>query len=228
MGIFYRIPILSIIGVPAEFMGGVCDFIIGKNVGHLWFLPTLFAIMLVCFLLLPRIQNLWLDVTVMSLFVLLTILPKLISIPVPYYSSFCTNAFGFVLGYMMNKHSSIFETRWPVFVSISVLVGAIVLMRAHLPLSKEIASCALVYLTFRYMPSLDCPIIKAISKNSFGLYLFHSPLICFAFMLCPDIHPFWMLVINFGVCGIIAFLLTELVRIAHLGWVIGESNKRKR
>lgn len=234
VGLFFMIPIKAMLAVPGYILpagGGIeCflyDFLKGYNVGHLWFLPTLFAIMLICFLLLPRFQNIWIDSIVLFLFVLLAVLPKYMTLPLPYYSSFCSNAFGFVLGYMMHKHASALETRWAVFVSLVVLIGSIVLLYLHAPLSKQIAACSLVYLAFRYMPSLDCSIIKAISKNSFGLYLFHSPLIYFAFMLCPDINPLWMLVINFGVCGIIAFMLTALVRKAHLGWIIGESNMRK-
>ncbi len=194
--------------------------------GHLWFLPTLFAIMMVCFFLLPKQRNFWLDCFVMVLFIVLVKLPNFISLPVPYYVTFCANAFGFVLGYMMHKYSSVIESRKTVFVSLSILTGAFILMSCHVPLSKVIAASALVVIAFCGMPAIDTPIVRAISKNSFGLYLFHSPLIYFAFMLCPDIHPLVMLIVNFVGCGFIAFMLTELVRKAHLGWIIGEVNKK--
>ena len=229
VGVFFMIPIKASLAVPGYILpigGGIesylFDYFKGYNVGHLWFLPTLFLIMVVCFIILPRRQNIWLDGIVMSLFILVTIFPKVISIPVPYYGSFCLHAYGFVLGFMIHKYSLLLETRLVFFVSLAVLVAGVVLMLFHAPLSKEITACSLVYLVFLYMPSFDCSIIKAISKNSFGLYLFHSPLIYFAFMLCPDIHPFWMLVINLLLCGMIAFMITELVRKAGLDWIIGE------
>lgn len=230
VGVFYRIPILLMLGVPEEILskkGVLVDFITGRCVGHLWFLPTLFFIMLVFFVLLPKRRNTLLDALMLLVVVLFAELPRLISLPLPYYSFFCTNSYGFVLGYMIHKYSFLLESRRTLVVCLSVLVATIVLMVYHIPLSREVSACTLVCMVFRCMPVLESPIVKAISKNSYGLYLFHSPLICFTFMLCPNIHPFWMLVINFGVCGIIAFMLTELVRKAHLGWIIGESNMRK-
>lgn len=126
---------------------------------------------------------------------------------------------------MIHKHLLLLETRRTLFVSLAVLVTGVVFRLFHAPLSKEIVACSLVYILFRYMPSVDCSIIKAISKNSSGLYLFHSPLIYFAFMLYSDIHPLGMLLVNFLLCGMIAFMLTELVRKVRIGWVIGESKK---
>lgn len=62
-----------------------------------------------------------------------------------------------------------------------------------------------------------------INKNSFGIYLFHSPLIYITYTLIPNSNPIIILLINFGIFGTVGFILTEIFRkIKILKFAIGE------
>ena len=63
--------------------------------------------------------------------------------------------------------------------------------------------------------------IDLISNNSYGIYLFHSPLIYFTFCFLPNINPCVMIIINFLFFGIISFIISYLLGKSKLKFVIG-------
>ena len=72
------------------------------------------------------------------------------------------------------------------------------------------------------MPKRTFSIIEKIDKNSFGIYLIHSPLIYITYAYMSDMNPMSVVIMNFVIFGAIAFWITELLRKMHLGVVIGE------
>ena len=64
--------------------------------------------------------------------------------------------------------------------------------------------------------------LNEVSRRSYGIYLFHSPLIYITACLCPNINPWLMLFINFAVFGIIACLITVYISKSRLKFIIGE------
>lgn len=81
------------------------------------------------------------------------------------------------------------------------------------------AALACVYLL---VPNASNGVLRVISRDSMGLYLFHSPLLYISFTFWPNISPWLMVPINFLGFGTVAWLLTILMRRARLGFVIGE------
>lgn len=77
---------------------------------------------------------------------------------------------------------------------------------------------------YLFMPLKNPAPLYQISKSSFGLYLFHSPLIYISFSFFPDISPFLMLIINFFAFGMISYLLTLAMGKLKLSFVIGEKS----
>ncbi|MBR6949300.1 MAG: hypothetical protein IKH54_03845, partial [Bacilli bacterium] len=65
-------------------------------------------------------------------------------------------------------------------------------------------------------------IINNISNNSYGMYLFHSPLVYLTFKFLPNINPILMIIINFIVFGSISYLITYLIRKTKFKFIIGE------
>lgn len=63
---------------------------------------------------------------------------------------------------------------------------------------------------------------EMIARNSFGVYLFHSPLIYITFANLPDANPIIVVVLNLVVFGAVAYGLTELIRKTRLKVMIGE------
>ena len=65
-------------------------------------------------------------------------------------------------------------------------------------------------------------LLNNISRNSFGIYLFHSPLIYITFTFFLN-YPVWFVVLlNFVVWGGVAYFMTEQVRKTKLKILIGE------
>ena len=64
--------------------------------------------------------------------------------------------------------------------------------------------------------------INTIASHSFGIYLFHSPLIYITFSKYPNLSPFFMIFINFVLFGGLSFLLTKIIRSSKLKWIVGE------
>lgn len=65
-------------------------------------------------------------------------------------------------------------------------------------------------------------VLMVLSKNSYGIYLFHSPLIYFMYMLYPSANPIVMFTVNFIVCGFISLGLVYKLRTLGLKFIIGE------
>jgi surface polysaccharide O-acyltransferase-like enzyme len=87
---------------------------------------------------------------------------------------------------------------------------------------------AAMYLISKYtLPIVNTRIYKWISPNSFGIYLFHAMIIYmleFAFRSTP-IHPILLSAIVFAASTVLSVILTEIVRKAHLGIILGEKTK---
>lgn len=86
-------------------------------------------------------------------------------------------------------------------------------------LTLTMLALACVYLL---VPNASNGVLRVISRDSMGLYLFHSPLLYISFTFWPNISPWLMVPINFLGFGTVAWLLTILMRRARLGFVIGE------
>ena len=61
-----------------------------------------------------------------------------------------------------------------------------------------------------------------LSKNSYGIYLFHSTLIYFMYMQYPNANSIVMFTVNFIVCGFVSLGFVYLIRTLGLKFIIGE------
>lgn len=75
---------------------------------------------------------------------------------------------------------------------------------------------------FEIMPNKSCTFLEKADKNSFGVYLFHSPLVYITYSLISNASPFLVVFVNLIVFGAVAYLLAELVRKTKLKFLIGE------
>ena len=72
------------------------------------------------------------------------------------------------------------------------------------------------------MTKKTCSVVEKIDRNSFGIYLFHSPLIYITFVNIPTSHPAIVVFVNLVVFGAVAYGLTALIRKTKLKVLIGE------
>lgn len=234
-GAIWLAPIRMLIGYPG-YQGLSYPFILirmiilGGDSGHLWFLPTLFHITLASSLVLWTAKTLKAPrLGPIALFLSMAIAYHSPINMVPFQSLASSYGIWFALGYAIHGYEN-HLTRYKKTLVLALAIPTlglfalsfagweIALPRAIL-LLWTLSSVLEVFLT---APQREWRPLDIISRDSMGLYLFHSPLIYFSFTYWPNIHPVLMLIVNLFGFGGVALLLTELLRKAKMGWAIGE------
>lgn len=229
--VFYNNPIKYFLEIPG-YENPLCflrDQLLGINCAHLWYLPCLFLLMIICYPLFKWIgKSLWKHILLFLIFLCVNYFsgrfPKYYQLnEVGYYLVF------FHLGYLVNYVRMEYPEklkvlkRWYVYLILTICaitVGYIANRVTSIGFEVYLSVCVML-LFYLLMPSFNNKIINEISQQSYGLYLFHSPLIYFTAIFCPNINPWLMLLINFIGFGCIAYLLTIALRRNRLKFVIG-------
>ena len=106
-----------------------------------------------------------------------------------------------------------------------IIASSLIVINTIYPMSvilTIVIKIIFIFSIYVWIPSNKNKIINIISENSFGIYLFHSPLTYIIYTLDVNANPVIVVGINFIVCGIIASILTILLRKIKLGFMIGE------
>ncbi len=85
-----------------------------------------------------------------------------------------------------------------------------------------IVKVLLVVSLYLMMPQTTCGYAELLSSYSYGLYLFHSPLIYITYTFIPDAHPTIVVSTNLFVFGTAAFMMTGLLKKSPFRLIIGE------
>lgn len=75
---------------------------------------------------------------------------------------------------------------------------------------------------YMFVPRNDNRVSRFLSTNSFGIYLFHSPLVYITYSLIPNVNPVVVVLINFLVFGCFAIILTVLLKKTKGKILLGE------
>lgn len=228
IGAIWMIPVKLILGYPGyqadNYVTAFLKLLMNIDSGHLWFLPTLF-IMFIVFIFVKKIVGS--KSKIISLLVCLGIGCIYWFWPdfrVPYLRKFYQYAWAFLLGACMTEKVMekvllfLRKSKWiNVIIFIVCLIDTVILSRNDLV-------CAVLFIVSIYSLASDRSnaMLNKISKNSFGIYLFHSPLIYITFTFFLN-YPIWFVVLlNFVVWGGVAYFMTELVRRINFKILIGE------
>lgn len=228
----YNNPLKFLLKVPGyeNPVSSLTDQLLGVNCAHLWFLLCLFLLMLICYPLFCWAGKAsWKHGILFALFLGINYfsgrLPKYYQLnEVGYYLIF------FHLGYLVNFVRLIYkEKNQPAnkrLKQLAILVGTIIvgyLIYRVTSIGFDIyLSIIVILLFYKYIPCFNNIFINEVSKRSYGLYLFHSPLIYITAIFCPNINPWFMLFINFVCFGSIAFFITSALSKSKLKIIIGE------
>lgn len=237
VGFAYMVPIKLAVGYPGyrnkTFVDILFSFLKVNDVGHLWFLPALFLIFLISEVLLTIIGHMTRNnkASAMIYFIAAVML---------YFEGYrigfgygpLLSAFHyllwFALGYLISANwdllTETFKKRsTAIFISATAIVLLIYCSKWNTHTSIELI-CQILNIVALYgvMPVKQHTMISRLSKDSFGIYLFHSPLVYFTYTFLRNANPIIVVMINIIVFGACAWGLTELVRKAHIGIVIGE------
>lgn len=238
IGLCFLLPIRVAIGFSSYQNLGVLEIgyklLNSSDVGHLWFLPALFLIFLLAELILavaeklPGIQKypeIFLCAVAFGLYL------EGYRIGFGYAPLLGAYAYliWFSLGYLLHVWQPLVRRIYsnPVVKWVLLLLGAglygYCMMEESVRVLISLGMKGLFIINmYGAMPEKTCTVVEKIDRNSFGVYLFHSPLIYITFSNIPNAHPAIVVFVNLVVFGAAAYGLTELVRKTKLRVLIGE------
>lgn len=215
-------PIKLLLHVPGHdnYFELVKEQIVGNMNGHLWYLYTLFALFVVFAfvrLFLVRVEKGILNRNVLNIFILLFLmLCNVFSGVFGRFANVASYAIFFYVGFLMNEYSFLFvNNRKSKFLITSIIVMVIftvLLLLGILPyrVARCFIACAFLVVIYNIDFGVvnNIPCLKLISSSSFGIYLFHSPLIYITCTYWRDCSPLFVLFMNFFVFGVVAFIIS--------------------
>lgn len=226
---FYLLPIRLFIKYPhylnrSLFSILLNDLVLGKDNGHLWFLQTLFCIFVVFFIVNKIIiKFVKKEIIQLSLLFLLNIAIVFIPGKIDFFH-LRFNSFWFYIGFVLNRLQFIKKS-----VSQKILCEVIFCLTVgvsfYLPASRLIGMCIsfiLVFCIYFVIPDKSNKLLTIISENSFGIYLFHSPLVYITYTFVPNIHPVLLVLINFVFFGSLAFYLSKICGSSKFKIIVGK------
>jgi peptidoglycan/LPS O-acetylase OafA/YrhL len=204
------------------------DILLGNDMGHLWFLPCLF----VCLILLYWLRfsftpNRHSQLLLAGFFCLLSLLSgKTRFLNMQLISNICEYGIWVYLGFFIFLHYEdlrlfFHEHRPMVFVLlvlVALMVATQILVVRLLAIPCSILICILVY---ALMPNKENSVLSDISKYSFGIYLFHSPLVYITYTYLPEASPLIVLLINFVLFGLLSYFISYSVSNTKLCFLLG-------
>lgn len=221
----YMDPIKILLNVPGY---DLSLSLLGKQLvlfvdnGHLWYLPSLFLMFMATSIALWGGMKRW---VLFGMAIVCAIFfnrsPCLFSLP-----QFCLYYVYFMLGYLIcfykgkwkeNRFIGLFLCLIPLALSLFVNDGGLVKRCFCILMAFSV-----VIGFYELMPSVQNKLLARLSKDSYGIYLFHSPLIYFMYMQFPDANPLLMLGVNFFLCGSISLGVVYVIRKIGLKFIIGE------
>ncbi|KAB7789555.1 acyltransferase family protein [Bifidobacterium leontopitheci] len=197
------------------------DFLWGSDNGHLWFLPTLFLMLMLSLALVKLCgTNVRLDIAMAVCAVGLLLTRRWLGWNT-YVSQFAAYYVFFVIGFVYHRYEP--QPANTMAAAAVVLAGCVAVSWSPRSFfAATLISAVAVLAVYTLAPRRSCAPMRLISKDSMGIYLFHSPMLYISFTYWPGISPALMILINFIGFGTVALVLTELMRHARCGIVIGE------
>lgn len=200
---------------------------LGYDNGHLWFLPVLFLMLVLTDLIarfpLFECRPLLFDLSLVMIALLAVAIPS----SWPYLGQFGRNYMWFVVGVLFHRHEKwireVCTDGMKIMLVCAAGIGCLITgLGIESTMIGGIISLICILAAYLIVPNHSTEVLRKISRNSMGIYLFHSPLIYLSFNFWPNISPWLMVLINFVGFGAVAYGMTELVRRLGLGMVIGE------
>lgn len=229
IGLIYMIPIKLILNYPGyvgiRYYGAMKRFLNGGDMGHLWFLPTLFLSFIAGFWIKKFNGN---QTTVWALITLFAIALSFVSCKnepyINYLRLFLNNYWSFTFGALISCiNLQKISAQWKISIACAaLLVSAAVIFLKQTSILSFIASVLLTLTCYLFVPDSTSKYANLISKNSFGIYLLHSPLIYITFTYMLNAAPVIVFIVNFFIFGGLAFILSEFLAKTPIRYLMGQ------
>lgn len=238
IGLCFLLPIRLLVGYPGYQGIGIGEFtqklLTATDVGPLWFLPALFCVFVLGEIILTVAEKIPVIRKYPAIFLCIVSFALYlegyrIGFGYPPLLSTYSYLIWFSVGYLLNVYQNslrkvygIRGVKWALL-ALNALLLIYCLWADSVRALITLGTTALCVLNaYGAMPEKSCSLMEKIDRNSFGLCLFHSPLIYIVFATIPNAHPVIVVFVNLVVFGAAAFGLTELVRRTKLKVLIGE------
>lgn len=239
VGFIYMVPIKYAVGYSGyqnkTLIDIIDNFLTGQDVGHLWFLPALFFIFLICEVCMNIIEKVPIirkrNIGAVVLLILATILYyegyRIAFGYAPILSAFA-NVIWFAFGYFICTCHEFYQGFFnrKIIKIVSAIIGIFLLLFCAFYDTRVIVGICgkliCIFVLYAIMPKKSGKVISCISKNSFGIYLFHSPLIYITFSFFANESALFVVLLNFIIFGGVSLFITEFIRRRGLGLIIGE------
>ena len=238
IGLCFLLPIRLFVGYPSYRGMGIGAFFLklltANDVGHLWFLPALFCVFVLGEIILSIAEKIPVIRKYPAIFLCIVSFALYlegyrIGFGYPPLLSAYNYLIWFSVGYLLNVYQNslrkvygIRGVKWALL-ALNALLLIYWLWADSVRVLIALGTTALCVLNaYGAMPEKSCSLMEKIDRNSFGVYLFHSPLIYIIFATIPNAHPAIVVFVNLVVFGAVAFGLTELIRKTKLKVLIGE------
>ena len=246
VGLFWMIPIKYAVGYLNYDGRNIFEIIFNdliflKDTGHLWYLPCLFMCFICSVILyqyiIPyvkkhiRLKSIVYDLSILGMLLILSLAVN--HIPSVCEALICNTAkylVYFNYGLLINKYNEKLErinSNTKLFMCIITVILSVLSIFLNLKMDF-ILSGLLVLLMYLLIKRTHDKVLSFISKYSFGIYLFHSPLIYITFTYLNECNPVVVIFINFVIWGAVATGLSFLITKTPLKIMLGqykETNK---
>lgn len=233
IGLFYMIPLRLCFNFPAyegkSFVSIMYDFFTIHDACHLWFLPVLFFVMCIAFIvdkIVKKNRALLFAIVIVSgllyafAFYVRTPIIRLTLLHYPF----------FLLGEIINTYSTPLKNkhlRWNIVIACIVFfVLAITVLPMENHFISLLSKVSLVYIIFWSIPARQSKLMNYFDKNSFGIYLLHSPLLLFGLTHFSNYPPHIYIILQLTIVTALSILIILVIRRAGIRWIIGETNKQ--
>lgn len=233
----YLLPIRLLVGFESyknmTALAFIKKLLVTEDVGHLWFLPALFVTFMLSEVLIQIFERL--PIIKKYPEICLCIIALILYMEgwrIGFGYAPLLNTFNFMLyftsGYLVCSKRELIERIYALRLLRLALPAINLSLIILLVLGFESVTITLCAKTlsllniFQFMPRREFVPLEKVDKNSFGIYLFHSPLVYITYSCIPNASPFIVVFLNLIVFGAAAYALTELVRKTRLKFIIGE------
>jgi len=236
-GLLWLLPIRLLIKYPGYnnlslFYIVFNKIVLGKDNGHLWYLPTLFFCFFLSYIFSAisykfiKNENIFclINSALAGILFFLSVVLHFDS----YFYPIGSYYIWFTLGRLLYVNIQNIRKRLTIrVISVVLCMATIVLILFYFNqrfrlIINTVCSFVWVITFYIFIPNKQFKITQYISKNSFGIYLFHSPLVYITYTYWPNYNPVFVLLINFIGFGSLSLILTELIRHSRFCWLIGD------
>ena len=229
VGLFWQISLRFISSYEGYNNKNIIEIVLSlftfNECGHLWFLPVLFGLFVTSYILIKssNYSKYYIPIIAIALYVISPYIPNIFRL-----SDIAKYLLFFMTGYYFNMFD-IFKLshKWKiVIVIISVFIGGgILISNIDNSFSKVILSLSILNCLYIIVPDISNRTIQFIDKNSFGIYLFHSPVLYIGYRYFSTWPPYIYVPLQLMLCILVSILVIYLLRKIHCSFVLGEYAK---